>query len=198
MRAERLPSYVVRDEDSLRRAVDVLRIQSGLPLVVQPAAEGAALEAGASFDFNLTEPLLVRDVLNLIAQAAGDEVGWTIRHDVLLFTTRAALQGRLALVAHDVRALTIGKVDFIGPRIDRLRLLDELEDDDGGGPFGAEGERRVGMQAEDVATLVQESIAAGTWEDEGVSIETQNGFLWVRHRADVQRKIAAFLAGLGA
>jgi hypothetical protein len=31
--------------------------------------------------------------------------------------------------------------DFFGPRIDRLRLLDDMEDDDGGGPFGGIGEK---------------------------------------------------------
>ena len=31
--------------------------------------------------------------------------------------------------------------DFLGPRIDRLRLLDEMTDDGGGGPFGGIGEK---------------------------------------------------------
>jgi len=35
----------------------------------------------------------------------------------------------------------MGMTDFMGPRIDRIRLLDDMQDDDGGGPFGSIGEK---------------------------------------------------------
>tara|TARA_R110002111_G_scaffold240174_1_gene301847 strand:- start:295 stop:597 length:303 start_codon:yes stop_codon:yes gene_type:complete len=98
---------------------------------------------------------------------------------------------------HDIRPLTYARVDFIGPRIDRLRLIDDIEDDDGGGPFGGIGESTKQIEEEDVATLVQDNIAVGTWDDDGVSIEAANGFLIVRHTHDVQVEVARFLDTLG-
>ena len=196
--AERVPAFHVRDEDSLSAVVQVLRNQTGLPLVVAPGAEDAAFDDGAAFAFDLSAPLRARDLLDLIAQQAGDGVRWVVRHDTVLFTTRDKARGELVLVAHDIRTLTAARTDFIAPRIDRIRLLDDLEDDDGGGPFGGVGESVVAMEAESVATLVQENIAVGTWEDEGVSIEPHEGQLFVRHSAEVQQQVALFLAALGA
>jgi general secretion pathway protein D len=52
------------------------------------------------------------------------------------------------------------------------------------------------MDPDNIATLVQQSIATGTWDSiEGVSIQAQNGQLFVRHTPDVHRQIEVFLEG---
>lgn len=58
----RVPALSVRREESLRGAVEAVRVVTGLPLVVDPAAEAAALDAGAVFDLELTNPLAARHV----------------------------------------------------------------------------------------------------------------------------------------
>jgi len=188
--------WKVEDEESLRRVAEGLQALSGLPIVVHPSAEAAALDAGVVFDFDFEHPILARDLLNLIARQAGEDVLWTVRHDVIWITTRERAGERYVLVLHDVRPQTFGRTDFSAPRIDRLRLLDDLEDDDGGGPFGGVGEVYRQIEEDDLAALVQEAIAPGTWEDDGVSIEAANGFLFVEHTREVQRRIARFLDSL--
>ena len=86
--------------------------------------------------------------------------------------------------------------DFTGPRIDRIRLLDDLEDDDGGGPFGGVLESHRGIEIEDLATLIQENVAVDTWDQEGVSIEPGEGFIIVAQSAEVQRQVQDFLEDL--
>ena len=55
---------------------------------------------------------------------------------------------------------------------------------------GVVGEAIPIMDPDNIATLVQQSIATGTWDDiEGVSIQAQNGQLFVRHTPDVHREI---------
>lgn len=198
LRTTRVPRFVVEDEPSLTEAVRVLANATGLPLVVTPLAEDLAASAGAVFDLDLANPMLAEDVLKLLVRAAGDEVRWMIKHEAILVTTKEQAQGELVVQMHDVNTLTFGRTDFIAPRIDRLRLLDDIEDDDGGGLFGGVGELVVGTDVEELATLVQENIAVGTWENDGVSIEPQNGFLFVVQTPEVQRQIARFLAQLGS
>ena len=178
--------------------VHAIRDSTGLPLVVTPAAEDAVLDAGVVFDLDLENPISVENLLNLITRTAGEEVVWTIRHEAVLVTTRAKAAGRFVFELHDIRTLTMARTDFIAPRIDRIRLLDDLEDDDGGGPFGGLGEQSRRFEEEDVATLVQENVAPESWDADGISIEAANGFLLVVHTREVQRRIARLLAALGA
>ena len=83
-----VPGFRIVDEESLRTVVDVLQLQTGLPLVVDQRAENAALDEGALFSFAFSHPLSARDLLELITDAAGPEVQWILRHDAVLITTR--------------------------------------------------------------------------------------------------------------
>ena len=192
----RLRGFVVQDEESLRAVVESVQATTGLPLVVHPAAEDAALDEGAVFQFDLQNSISVENVLDLIVEQAGEEVTWIVRHDVVLVTTRDRAGGTTFLLMHDVQDLVAGRTDFIGPRLDRLRLLDEMEDDDGGGPFGGVGELVIHWEEDDVATLVQENIAPQSWEGDHVSITAENGFLAVVQTREVHALIRDFLNAL--
>lgn len=192
----RIPGLKVADEESLTKVVDILRTFTGLPLVVDPAAENAAIEGGAMFAFNLTSSLSVEQALNLIVKAAGEEVAWTVRHDTVLVTTKAKARGKKQIYNHDVQDLVFGLTDFLGPRIDRLRLLDEMEDEDGGGPFGGIGEKPKLIDISALSNLIQENVAVGTWEEEGVSIAEGEGFIVIVHTDDVQDQVKKFLNDL--
>ncbi|HEX6884320.1 MAG TPA: hypothetical protein VF530_13155 [Planctomycetota bacterium] len=194
----RIPGLTVRDEESLAAVIQSLNAITGIPMITDPAADQAAVDGGVVFNLDLTNAIAVDKVLNLIAQMAGETVTWTIRHDTVLVTTKEKARGELLIHNHDVQDLIFGLTDFLGPRIDRLRLLDELEDDDenSGGAFGRIGEKPPVNVPEDLATLVQENVAVGTWEEEGVSIAVEAGNMIVVHSGDVQRQVRQFLEEL--
>jgi general secretion pathway protein D len=189
-------SLVMKDEESLTKVVDALRVQTDAPLVVDPAAEAAASEGGVVFTFSFENKITLEQALNLITKMAGENVTWTIRHEAVIVTTKEKARSRPIVVNHDVQDLVMGLTDFIGPRIDRIRLLDELQDDDGGGPFGGIGEKPRILEPNDLATLIQENVAVGTWQDEGVSIEAGEGFIVINHSPEVQEQVRQFLEDL--
>ncbi len=190
----RLPG--IEEEESLRAVINIIRDYTGLPLVVDPAAENAVLDEGLAFNLNLENEISASQALNLITKQAGEEVTWTLRYDLVLITTRERARGEPLVQNHDVQDLIMGLTDFTGPRIGRLRLLEDLEDEDGGGPFGGILEARRMMEVEDLATLIQENVSVGTWEDEGITIEPGEGFIMITHSADVQAQVTAFLEDL--
>lgn len=192
----RIPGLQITEEESLSAVVDLVGTYSDLPLVVDPAAENAALDAGVVFNFNLLNPLNIEQALNIITRQAGEEVTWTIRNDAILVTTREKARGELIIYNHDVQDLVFGMTDFLGPRIDRLRLLSDLEDDDGGGPFGGIGEKPKFIEIADLSTLIQENVEVGTWEDEGVRISEGEGYILVVHTPATQIKVRQFLNDL--
>jgi general secretion pathway protein D len=194
----RIPGLQIRDEESLTRVVQSLNAITGIPMITDPAAEQAAVDAGVVFNIDLTNPIAVDKVLNLVSQMGGPDVTWTIRHDTVLVTTREKARGELVIYNHDVQDLIFGLTDFLGPRIDRLRLLDELEDDDeqSGGAFGRIGEKPTINAPEDLAQLIQDNIAVGSWEDDGVAITVEGGNMIVVHAPSVQQEVRAFLEEL--
>lgn len=186
----------VKDEESLTQVMDVLRTITGLPIVVDPAAENATATGGVVFNFNFENRLTAEQALNLITKMAGEDVTWTLRHDAVLVTTRAKARGKPIIVNHDVQDLVFGLTDFLGPRIDQMRLLDKMQDEDGGGPFGAVLERKKMIEPTDLATLIQENVAVGTWQDEGVSIDVHEGYILINHVPAVQEQVRYFLEDL--
>ncbi|MFN0245141.1 MAG: hypothetical protein ACKVWV_19835 [Planctomycetota bacterium] len=186
----------VAEEESLTKVVDTVRTITGLPLVVDPAAQAAATDAGVVFNFSFENRLSVEHALNLITAMAGENVTWTIRYDAVLVTTKEKARGKPVIINHDVQDLTVGVREFIGPRIDRLRLLDEMQDDDGGGPFGGIGEKHVPIEIADLVSLIQDNVGVGTWQDEGINIDGGEGYVLVTHTHEVQSQIRQFLEDL--
>lgn len=197
LRTTEVPGLVIEDEESLRAVVDAVADATGLPLVVSAGAETAAFDAGAVFDLNLTRPLAAKNVLNLVTDQAGEDVLWIERHGVVMFVTQEKASAEKVVRVHDTRRLTFPRTDFTGPRIDRLRLLDELEDDDGGSPFSGPIESVSWLTPDEVMESVVEFVAPTTWEHPGVSIDVIEGGLVVVHTAEVQREVARFLRQLG-
>ncbi|MBM3987225.1 MAG: hypothetical protein FJ294_04600 [Planctomycetes bacterium] len=196
LRETRIPGLKVADESSLSAVVDVLRTFTGLPLVVDPAAETAATDAGVVYNLNLTSSLSVEQALNLIVGMSGEDVAWTVRNDAVMVTTKAKARGVPTIYNHDVQDLVFSLTDFYGPRIERLRLLDDMEDDDGGGPFGGIGEKPKLIEISNLSTAIQENVAPGTWEDGGVSITEGEGFIVIVHTPEVQEQVKKFLNDL--
>lgn len=186
----------VSEEESLTKVIDTLRTITGLPIVVAPAAQAAVTDGGVVFNFSFENRLSVEHAINLICGMAGETVTWTVRHDAVLITTKEKARDKPIIVNHDVQDLIFGLTDFSGPRIDRLRLLDEMQDDDGGGPFGGIGEKPKLLEPADLATLIQENVAVGSWQEEGVSIDAGEGYVLITHTPEVQSQVRHFLEDL--
>ncbi len=195
VRTTRIPGLIV-DTESLSSVVDIIRTWTALPLVVDPAAENEASTAGAVYKQNLQNSLSVHDALNLVCGLSGETVTWTVKHDAIIVTTKTKARGRPVVVNHDVNDLVFGLTDFTGPRIDRLRLLSDMTDDDGGGPFGGIGEKPSLIEISQVSTLIQENVAPGSWEEEGISIDEGEGYLMVVHTPEIQKLVTEFLNDL--
>jgi len=191
-----LPGLKIDDEESLRTVVRAIQVITNLPMVVDPLAEDAALTEGAVFRFDFTNPLTAEKALNIVTQIAGPEVTWTVRHETVLVTTTQKARGDLVIINHDVQDLTFGLTDFLGPRIDRLRLIDDLEDDDGGSPFGSIAEKPKINEPDELLALVQDNVAVGSWEDEGISITVEGGNMVIVHTPEVQLLVRQFLTEL--
>jgi hypothetical protein len=189
----RVRGLLVRGEESLRSVIEAVRTHTGLPLVVAPAAEEAALDAGVVFDLDLQHALAAASVLNLITEMAGPDVDWTVRHGVVLVTTADKARGALRFGAYDVRMLTAARTDFTAPRLE-LRLLGEREEDDLGGAASSVPR----MEADELLTLIQDNVEPATWSDEGVSLDLHNGVLLLRHTPAVHLRVRKLLALLGA
>ena len=186
----------VEDEDSLTNVIDILRSFSDLPMVVDPAAEDAVASAGVTFRLNFTNEISIRNALDFLTTEAGEDVTWTIRHETIMVTTKEKARGKPIVHNHDVQDLVVGLTDFTGPRIDTIRLYDELDsDEDGGGPFGGTLEARRVIEIENLMQLIQENVEPDSWGD-GVSIEAGEGFIVVTHSLEVQQKIRKFLEDL--
>ncbi|HED64965.1 MAG TPA: hypothetical protein ENJ09_05345, partial [Planctomycetes bacterium] len=191
-----IPGLSVDEEESLTSVIRAIQVITGLPMVVDPLAEEAAITEGVVFDFDLTNALTAEKALNLVTKMAGPEVTWTVRYETVLVTTTEKARGDLVIVNHDVQDLTFGLTDFLGPRIDTLRSIDNIEDDNGGTPFGSIAEKPKINEPDDLATLVQENVAVGTWEDDGVSITVEGGNMVVVHTPEVQVQVQKFLEEL--
>ncbi|MEZ6017953.1 MAG: hypothetical protein R3F49_22805 [Planctomycetota bacterium] len=190
----RLPG--IEREESLDTLIGMIRNNTGLPLIVDPAAEASVVDNGVVFQFNFENELTVEQALNRLTAMAGEDVTWTLRYDAIFVTTKEKAAGTPTVLLHDVQDLIFAITDFTGPRIDRLRLLNELEDEDGGGPWGSVGESQRMIQIDDLATLVRDTVAPSTWEGDGVSIEAGEGFLVVTQTAEVQQQVKDFLEDL--
>jgi hypothetical protein len=191
----RLPRYRTQDEDSLRGALEPLKAMTGLPIVVAPAAENAVRDRGVVFDLDLPNPISPRNLLNLVTELAGDDVGWTIRNEVVLVTTRERARPALALAQYDVRAATFPLRSFRGPEIGRLAVSGDDPEERFG---GVEEDASPRFEADELVTLIQENVAPETWEDPGVSIRAQRGVLLVRQTPAIHGEIRRFLARMGA
>jgi type II secretory pathway component GspD/PulD (secretin) len=186
----------VKDEESLSKVIDMVKTITGLPLVVDPAADAASTSGGVVFNFSLEHKVTAEQALNLIVGMVGEAVTWTIKHDVVLVTTKEKARGKPIIVNHDVQDLIFGLTDFMGPRINQIRLIDKMQDDDGGGPFGGIGEKPKLIEPGDLSTLIQENVAVGTWQQEGISIDAHEGYILISHTPEVQDQVRSFLEDL--
>ena len=193
---QRIPSLIFEGETSLETVVDQLRTFTSIPFVVTPDAVDAVDSEGIEFNLNMTHELSVANALNIITSVAGPGVTYTFRHGVVYITSTEKAHSNLVLKPHEIRDLTAVVVDHAGPKIQEIRLPDGEYDDEDGPQFGGVvGEAVPLMDPDNIVTLVQQGVATGTWENDGVSIQAMNGQLFVRQTPEVHQEIEDFLGG---
>jgi Flp pilus assembly secretin CpaC/tetratricopeptide (TPR) repeat protein len=193
---ETIPALTLEGETDLNAVIEQFKVYVDIPFVVHQAAVDAVDGEGIEFNINLVAPTSVINALNTVVDEAGEEVVYIIEHGVVQITTKENAYGDTVTQPHDIQDLTVQFTDFSGPRIDRIWLPDDEanEEEEGslyGGPFG---EPRTLVNPDEIADLVMNTVAPGTWDDN--TAEYANGFLIVTHTAEVQGKVNDFLENL--
>lgn len=183
-------------ETDLNAVIEQFKVYVDIPFVVHQSAVDAVDGEGIEFNINLVARTSVLNALNTVVDAAGEEVVYTIAHGVVQITTKEFAYGDTVTQPHDIQDLTVQFTDFSGPRIDRIWLPDDEanEEEEGslyGGPFG---EPRTLVNPDEIADLVMNTVAPGTWDDN--TAEYANGFLIVSHTPEVQGEVNDFLENL--
>lgn len=87
VRSTHVPSFSVEEEESLKALTEALQALTGIPILVDMAAEESVLDEGLTFSLNLTQPYNLSALLDLICEMSGGCVAWTVREGAVLFTT---------------------------------------------------------------------------------------------------------------
>lgn len=171
-----LPGLFFEAEPSLRRVVQTLAEQGGFDAVVHREAEEAVEDAGIVFDLDRARPIAVRDALDLVVELTDGLVAWTVRDGVVLVTTpeRARSEPRLAIFG--VGDLVRGTAIYAPPDIGRVHPSGYRRE----GEFGIV-DYSPGLSEDTLIELIRTTVAPGTWDLPGNSIEIHDGKLIVRH-----------------
>lgn len=190
----------IEEETSLSVVMDAVRNSTGLPIIVDAAAElYVEEEAAEAFNFKFENALTVEQALNRILAAAGEGVTWTIEFDAVWVTTTEKALGQPVTKVHEVKDLIFGLTDFIAPDVSRIRSIDQIyaEEDFEGGAFGNVGPEPVRLlELETLANLIRETIAPRSWDEGPYEIIEGEGVLVITQSPEVQVEIAQFLRDL--
>jgi len=183
--------------ESLMAVARQIQALTDVPIAVSSAAENAVFDEGVIYELELNNPISVAQALNLVAEQSGEDVTWTVDVGAVLFTTKERARGELEPLYYPVADLVLPLPNFIAPRIERIRLLDELEDDDGGTPWGTITEQSIQLEADTLADLLTQFVSVESWEEDGVSASAYNesGILVVQ-TMEVHREVNKFLEDL--
>jgi serine/threonine protein kinase len=169
-----LPSVLIQPTESLKEALSAVPELAAFSVFVHPSAENAALGQGTVFGADLRFPIRADQLLDLLLFDPLLDVAWGIEQDRLVVRTADRLVDKLVPEVHPVLDLTYSNALW----------------------NGISSERLVPMDIYNLTTLIQESVGVGTWEEEGVSIDSSEGVLVVYHEPWVQRGVASFLCSL--
>jgi len=198
----RLASDMVRGlridgEESLEAVARQIQSLTDVPIAVSSAAETAVFDEGVAFELRLENPISVAQALNLVAEQAGESVTWTIEVGTVLFTTKERARGKVVPAYYAISDLVLPLPNFVAPSLERLRLLEDIEDDDGRNPFGTLAEQSVQLEPDALAELITQFVGVGTWEEEGVSAAAYNSTgIFVVQTPEVHAEVRQFLEDL--
>lgn len=197
LRTKTIPSVKLEGEADLEAVIAYLRTATGIPIQVSPAAK-EKVAGGAQFKLELPHPVKAEAALKLVLGTSPD-LTYIVKDGIVLVTTTEQALGSPITRAHDVSDLIFGLTNFQGPRLNYLSVPGGSRRGGGAGeenPYGAVLERVIQIPAEEITNLIKDTIAPGTWEQQGVKIDQYQGQLIVTHSLEVQRQVYRFLADL--
>ena len=159
----------------LRLVADRLGTRANLPIGVTPAAQKAASECGLHVDFAFHEPHSLAAMLDLLVFLARGEVGWAIVDGQIRLCAPEELVDRQIKFTHFIADLLLDPRDYFSEE-DEIRPIFEEP-----------------IDVDNLATMLQENISPGRWEQTGVYIENTAERLTVQHDRDVHEKVEVFL-----
>lgn len=183
-----IQSLAIVEEESLQNVGQILQSLSGLPILVDAAAEVASLDEGVVFMIELRNQARMDDVLELICSQAGGDVVWVVRDGAVVITTRYRAAGDRVLHPHFVGDLLIDAQELLAPVASGVRRLRS-----GGRRFEVDEFESSDDWMDEITMMVQEHVVPGSWDEEGVMIDGTGEFLFVTHDASAQEGVATFL-----
>ncbi len=171
------------------RVVRYIGEMADFNVIVSPKLQAEALAGIDTITLKLRRVTLLQ-LTELVAKISGTSL--KLQRGILQFTTKADARGKPTLRIYSIATLTAEIRNFPGPDLN-LRPS--------GAEFEPEEETVVENSFSDpdrVADMIKEMVETESWEEDGVSISTNNNKLIVRQYPAVHRKIARFLAMLRA
>jgi len=183
---------------SLPEAVNGISVISGIPIVVDPETAAELDSSAVLLNISTLTDITVESLLNIILAQAGENLTYTVKHGVVLITSKEKARGQAVPRIHTVQDLTFTLTDFRGPKIGEISPPgSEGFDDEEGGPFGSDQAGENVVQPEEIINLIRENIARDSWDTGNFSIDSaNNNQLLVIHTPEVQLQVAQFLDDL--
>lgn len=182
---------------SLPEAANGISILSNIPIVVDPEVAAELDSSGVLLNISTLTDITVDSLLSIITAQAGEEMTYTVKHGVVLITSKEKAMGESVPRIHTVQDLTFALTDFRGPKIGEIPLPGAEFDEEEGGPFGSDQAGENVVQPEEIVNLIRENIARDTWDTGNFSIDTaNNNQLLVIHTPEVQLQVSQFLDDL--
>ncbi|MDF1701580.1 MAG: hypothetical protein P1V36_10540 [Planctomycetota bacterium] len=184
------------DNQEFQEVVKTLQIQTGYNIMVDPRIASEINENPVAA-LNLSDVSLAT-ALTMLQSAAGEDVVWTTKGNIVWYTKSEFIQTNLQVQIHAVADLTSGLTNFRPPQI-QLVGPDDVSDEDN--PlFGGEEEEPVYPygQVDELIELIKSSVNPAFWEStDGADIRSQGEqTLVVKATGEVQEQVARFLDDL--
>lgn len=175
--------------------IENINTMTDVPVLIAPEAKEAIEANSYVLTLSLGRPISLKNFLNVMVGRTEGALAYTIQDGAVILTTKAKSLGKPMIKVHQIADLTFPITNFAGPLIRDLPVgtAEESEVPRAGGEVG---EKVRFVEPEALQTLIQESVARGTWDSEGVSIEVTPGNMIVVHTPEVQARVEQFLADL--
>ncbi len=184
-------------EVSVKDAIEGISLQSGIPIVIAPAAASELETSGVQLNIPQLNDISVESLLEIITKQAGEGFTYIVDHGVVKVTKRDAISGNAIPRIHTVQDIAFKLNSFKSPQIGKILPPGAEISEEEGSPFGSEVAGESAMPTEDIVNLIKENIARGTWDTGSYSIGVANNdHILVVHTPEVHRQVAQFLDDL--
>lgn len=182
------------EDGSFGEVAQRIRVVTGIPIIITPDARTTIEGEDITFEMNLTAPVSVANLLDLMVSKS-DSLGWIVRNEVVEIGTKAEAGGANKLCMYDVRDLLFPRTEFLPPII---RGIPSGEEEGDQPRTGGEADEKITMiDADTLIHTIKMATDPDYWDSEGGgTIEiTESGLMLVTANAAMQSCLSRFLGG---